>query len=197
MSDCSCQLPKVPTYNANCLAAQPDLAPCQVRRIFADESLGRVSLTRAVLLGENLERTNIIFPGFAAAARVCFRAITITVNGSTPVPVDVVRIAAVRLYRKPDGSWAWARSEWSSEQATLVQATSGRCACTVACKECVGPLGGFVLQFEHEAVAVGDAFKATVEYKAESTSPCCNLDDLCGEEELTPIPYGESPEFYD
>jgi len=193
---CGCQVPKVPTYNANCLAAQPNLAPCQVRRIFADESLGRVALSKVVAATDNLERTNLIFPGFAAAARVCFRAVTITADGA-PITVDVVRIAAVKLYRKPDGSWTWARSEWTSEQATLVQATSGRCACAVACKDCVGPLGGFVLQFEHGAVEAGDNFRITVEYKAEATSPCCSLDDLCGEEELTPVPYGESAEFYE
>lgn len=204
MSSSGCQTPaRVPTYNANCLAAQPDLAPCEVRRRFADESLGRVTVSTTLAVGGTLSVSNIILPGFAAAAKVCFRAVTVTETQGDPavttaVTTDIVRIAPVRLYENPDGSWSWARDEWTSEQASLIQATTGRCACQVACAGCVGPLGGWVVQLEHtEVTAVAlTTLRYVLEYKAEASAPCCELRKLCGEDLVTPLSYGESPTFY-
>lgn len=198
---CGCEPRRVPTYNANCLLAQPDLAPCEVRRKFADEALGRVTIEITPVAGTVINAATFVMPGFAAAARVCFRAVTVTLLGDgvddAPVTVDIVRLAAVRLYEKPDGSWAWARSEWTSEQASLVQATTGRCACAVACAECVPPIGGWVAKLEFASILpiLGDKLRFVIEYKAERTPPCCELTKLCGEPEMEPVAYGSAPEY--
>jgi len=164
-----------------------------VRKIFADQQLGKVTVQAAAIAG-TMVAIEIALPGFVASAEACFRAVRAAL-GATPLGVEIVRLAAVRQTLEPDGSWVWARESWNSEQAEPAQTKDGRCPCVIVCAGCIPPDGGWRVRLEVPATstALGDVVNVTIEYKAEAKAPCCTIEPRCGSPIVPALPYGSMP----